>query len=68
MWPWPWPAGEMDAAQVQVVAAALAPDRKAAGGARIEPGKPTRPGQIPMRPMPRLPRSVLEDISKKVTD
>lgn len=62
MWPWPVPATEMNAAQVQVAATALASETKPAGAGKQPPGK-SRP-----KSQPRIPRAVLEQIAKGKTD
>jgi hypothetical protein len=56
----------MTAAQVQVVAAALANEKRPAGKIEYQPGKPMRPGALPMRKQVRVPRGTMEELSKKV--
>jgi hypothetical protein len=56
----------MTAAQVQVAAAALASEKRRHGAIEYQPGKPMKPGTLPMRKQVRVPRSTMEELSKKV--
>ena len=56
----------MTAAQVQVVATALASEKRSGGKIDYQPGKPMKPGSLPMRKQPRVPRGTMEELSKKV--
>ncbi len=56
----------MTAAQVQVAATALASEKRPGGKIDYQPGKPMKPGAIPMRKQPRIPRHTMEELSKKV--
>ena len=66
-WPWPFPAATMTAAQLQVAAAATKDEKARQPALAGKDGKPSSPSRQQLRRQPRVPKSVLAELDKKVT-